>query len=271
VKTFRYAAVLALLVFASAAEAASLKIITWNLHHGRDIQGTNTVDTQARWLASAQPDILLLQEVEQFTGYGNLDHVAYIKAVLEAQTGRTYYAFWSNSSGVDYGKGQVNAILSVFPLTSAEGKAMPHSRALTMANVEVLPSRTIALFCIHLASSTANDGQRATQIADLAYWMTVRGSKVRLAGGDWNQTPAGIPLAPMHFWYTDLYKKAQALGVFTGAEETRPLYKDDSVVGRIDALFLGKSWPTWMTLTALQHVATGLSDHSAVVAEFDIR
>jgi endonuclease/exonuclease/phosphatase family metal-dependent hydrolase len=269
-KTFRYIALLALLVFATAAEAVPLKVITWNLHHGRDVQGTNTVDAQARWLANARPDILLLQEVEQFTGYGNFDHVAHIKAVLEAQTGRTYYAFWSNNSGVEYGKGQVNAILSVFPLTSVEGRAMPHSRALTMANVEVLPAKTVALFCVHLASSTSNDPQRATQVADLTYWLTVRGSKVRLSGGDWNLTPDGVPLAPMHYWYTDVYKKAKALGVFSGADDTRPVYKDDSVVGRIDALFLGKQWPSWMTLTVMQHADSGLSDHSAVVAEFEI-
>jgi hypothetical protein len=36
-------------------------------------------------------------------------------------------------------------------------------------------------------------------------------------------------------------------------------------VGRIDALFLGKSWPSWITLSSLEHVNTGLFDHYAVV------
>jgi hypothetical protein len=43
------------------------------------------------------------------------------------------------------------------------------------------------------------------------------------------------------------------------------------VVGRIDALFLGKGWPPWITLTAVEHVSTGLSDHFAVIAQLDVR
>ena len=44
-----------------------------------------------------------------------------------------------------------------------------------MANVHVLPARTLALFCIPLTSWLGNDAQRATQIADLTYWLTARG------------------------------------------------------------------------------------------------
>lgn len=264
-------ALLAVLALPAAAEAGPLKVITWNLHHGRDIDGRNTVDAQARWLAAQYPDIVMLQEVEQFTSYGNFDHVAYIRKALQQQTGRTYYAFWTNASGTDYGKGAVTAIVSVFPFTSVDGRAMPYRRPLTMANVEVLPSKIIALFTVHLTSWEGHDTERATQVAELTYWLTVRGSRVRLFGGDWNATPGSVPLAPMHYWYRDLYKEAKARGVFSGPSDTRPVYRTNSVVGRIDALFLGKKWPSWMRLTGMDHVNTGLSDHYAVVAEFDVQ
>jgi endonuclease/exonuclease/phosphatase family metal-dependent hydrolase len=255
----------------TVAEAAPLKVVTWNLHHGRDINGNNTVGAQARWLAAERPDIVLLQEVEQFSAsYGNFDHVAYIKNVLQSESGRTYYAFWANGSGTKYGRGAVNAILSVFPLASVDARALPYGRPLTMANVQVL-SRTIALFCLHLTSWKGNDGQRATQIAELSYWMTVRGVTTRLAGGDWNLVPTSVPIAPMRYWYKDLYDRARSQGVFSGPTDTRPVYQPNSVVGRIDALFLGKSWPSWLTLTGLEHVNTGLSDHFAVVAQLDVR
>ncbi len=254
------------------AEAAPLKVVTWNLHHGRDIQGNNTVQAQARWLAAERPDIILLQEVEQFSAnYGNFDHVRYIRNTLQSESGRTYYAFWSNATGAEYGSGPVNAILSVFPLANVDGRAMPYSVPLTMANVQVLPSRTMALFCLHLTAWIGNDRQRATQIAELTYWMTVRGVAARLAGGDWNLVPTSVPIAPMRYWYTDLYDKAKSQGVFGGPADTRPVYQPNSVVGRIDMLFLGKSWPSWITLSSLEHVNTGLSDHYAVVAQLEVR
>jgi endonuclease/exonuclease/phosphatase family metal-dependent hydrolase len=261
------------LVFAfSCADAAPLKVVTWNLHHGRDINGNNTAGAQARWLAAERPDIVLLQEVEQFSAsYGNFDHVAYIRNILQSESGRTYYAFWSNASGTEYGRGAVNAILSVFPLASVDGRPLAHGRPLTMANVQVLPGRTIALFCVHLTSWKGNDGQRATQVAELTYWMTVRGATARLAGGDWNLVPTSVPIAPMRYWYNDLYDKARSQGVFSGPTDTRPVYQPNSVVGRIDALFLGKGWPSWIMLTGFEHVNTGLSDHYAVVAQLDVR
>ena len=110
-----------------------------------------------------------------------------------------------------------------------------------------------------------------TQVAELIYWFTTRGTKVRLFGADWNATPNSIPMAPLQHFYTDLYKKAKPAGIFDGPDETRPVYQSNSIVGRIDALFLGKSWPSWMTLRGLEHVNTGLSDHYAVVATFDVR
>ena len=257
---------------AAAAEAAPLKVITWNLHHGRDLNNNNTVEAQAQWLSAQRPDILMLQEAEQFSSsYGNFDHVAYIRTKLEAASGRTYYAFWVNKSGAAKGNGQVVAILSVFPFTSTAAKALPHSRGLAMANVEVLPGRVIGLFALHLASWAGYDNQRTTQIAELIYWLTTRGVTTRLIGGDWNLTPTSVPLAPMHYWYTDLYKKAKLAGVFSGPEDTRPVYEPNSIVGRIDALFLGKSWPSWMRLIGLEHVDTDLSDHFAVVADFEVQ
>jgi endonuclease/exonuclease/phosphatase family metal-dependent hydrolase len=229
------------------------------------------VDAQARWLGRLQPDIVLLQEVEQFTSYGNFDHVERLRQVLRAETGRSYHAYWANGSGTAYGRGQVTAILSVFPLSSVAARAMPYRRPLTMANVEVLPGKVIALFTVHLASWKGYDRERSTQVAELVYWLTTRGARVRLIGGDWNLTPDSVPLAPIRYWYTDLYDRAKGLGVFRGPDDTRPFYKPDSVVGRIDALYLGKSWPSWMQLTGLEHVNTGLSDHYAVIADFAIR
>jgi endonuclease/exonuclease/phosphatase family metal-dependent hydrolase len=271
--TKRVATLVLMALFAVArAEAAPLKVVTWNLHHGRDINGHNTVDAQARWLAAERPDIVLLQEAEQFSaGYGNFDHVTYIRNKLQTESGRPYHAFWSNASGADYGTGAVNAILSVFPLVSVDGRSLPYGVPLTMANVQVLPARTIALFCIHLTSAIGNDAKRATQVAELTYWLTVRGVTTRLGGGDWNLVPASVPIAPMQYWYTDLYDKARSQGDFSGPTDTRPVYQSNSVVGRIDALFLGKSWPSWVTLTAVEHVNTGLSDHFAVIAQVDVR
>jgi endonuclease/exonuclease/phosphatase family metal-dependent hydrolase len=264
-------ALAAVFVF-SQAEAAPLKVVTWNLHHGRDINGHNTVGAQARWLAAERPDIVLLQEIEQFSAsYGNIDHVAAIRNTLQSESGRKYYAFWSTATGAAYGKGAVNAILSVFPLGSVEGRALPYNGPLTMANVQVSPTHSIALFCVHLASWIGNDGQRATQVAELIYWMTVRGVTTRLVGGDWNLKPTSVPIAPMRYFYTDLYDKARSQSDFSGPADTRPVYKPNSVLGRIDALFLGKTWPSWLTLTSVEHVNTGLSDHYAVVAQLEVR
>ena len=251
----RTLAVLTLLAAPMAANAEPLRILNWNIHRGENHdRSTYTLSEQVELIASYRPHIVTLQEVYNST------QAQSIEQRLEQLTGREYYASY-------YG----NLILSVWPLSSQKNVKMPFGAPLTMAATKLPNGKPLGIFAIHKSAYLGEQYsmRRATQTAEVVYWLTTLGTTSRLLIGDFNITTDGLEVAPYHHWYTELSALARSKGIFFGPDTTRY----DPRKPQIDYAFFGKTsrWPSWMVLERYEHVFTDLSDHFPVVITFDVR
>ncbi|MDQ3418902.1 MAG: endonuclease/exonuclease/phosphatase family protein [Acidobacteriota bacterium] len=52
---------------ATTAGGARLHVMQWNIGHGRGTDGVYSIERQATWMASQDPDVVILNEVEKYT------------------------------------------------------------------------------------------------------------------------------------------------------------------------------------------------------------
>lgn len=262
-------AVLLLLVctigaFAGTASAQTrLRVASWNVHHGTDVNAVYKVKEQAAFLAGLDPDVVALQEVERYTGWGNEDQAVVFKRALEAATGFTWYTHFSNHSGSTGTGQQGNLILSRFPFTHTDQKSLPYTRALTIAKMNV-NGRSLLFFNVHLSPYSSKANERVTQLAEVSYYLTVYGSYDRFILGDFNAGEGVAELDPMRHWYRDQWTTASAVGKAFGTSATRPSGS------RIDYIFFGKYLRSWLALQSADVFETALSDHYALVVEYTV-
>lgn len=192
---------LCLMVTLVSARQRTLKVMTYNIHHGNPPAREGVIDLEAiaNVIKSQSPDLVALQELDVLTERsGNVDEV---KKLAEL-TGM--YSFFSK--GIDYEGGAYGvAILSKFKLNSSERFPLPfkdglkaEQRSLAVINV-TLPGRTnIDFACTHL---DLKDEHRLLQVAEINRVLGERKVPVILAG-DFNLT-AKTPAMGMLEQYFD--------------------------------------------------------------------
>lgn len=248
-----------------AAEAARLRVVTWNIHHGTDFNTVHAVTEQADLVASLDPDIVALQEVERYTGWGNEDQAAIIDAILEQRTGVSWDWHYVNTGG-GTGNGHGVMTLSRSSLTMKVNKKLPYSRAMSITKF-CLNGRTFLFTNIHLSPYYERDRERVVQQAEISYWLTVYAAKDRFIVGDFNTEEDKPELEPMRYWYTDQWNVAQNSGVAFGTETTRV----DPSKRRIDYVFFGKGSRSYLRLLRAEVIETMLSDHKPLVVDYDVQ
>ena len=144
--------------------SSQLKVMTYNIHHANPPQkpGVIDIDAIAKVINSEQPDIVGLQEVDQFTNRsGKIDQAK----VLAEKTG-LYYQFFK---AIDYDGGNYGiTILSRYPIRKATKIDLPQvepGEARVLSFVEInLPSRKELIFANTHLDATRNDGNRVAQM-----------------------------------------------------------------------------------------------------------
>lgn len=173
-----------------ARDAKSLRILSYNIHHGEGTDGKLDLARIAGVIKASQADVVALQEVDQLTvrtkkvdqavELGKLTgmHVAFAKAI--------------DLQGGAYGL----AILSRFPLKDVKthplrGKPKQEARILMKATVTVDSGETITLLNTHLQH---DDGEtRERQVATInELYGTAQGTV--LLAGDFNAAPNSPPV-----------------------------------------------------------------------------
>lgn len=258
------AALIALAFAGTATAQTRLRVVSWNVHHGADVDSVYKVREQATYLASLDPDVVALQEVERYTGWGNEDQVVIFKQALEEATGCAWYSHFSNHNGSPGTGQQGNLILSRFPFTGTDQKSMPYARALTIAKMNV-NGHGFLFFNVHLSPYSENANQRVTQIAEISYYLTAYSTYDRFILGDFNAGDGVAELDPMRHWYRDQWTAASKEGKAFGSSATRPSGS------RIDYIFFGKYVRPWLSLQSAEVMETTLSDHYALVFEYLVR
>lgn len=179
------------LSLASAAEPAPvLRVLTWNIHHGSGTDGKPSLAQIAETIRNHQPDIVLLQEVDQNCNRsGKTDQTAELARLtgLHGAFGKAM-----DFDGGAYGQ----TILAKFPPANLTVHTLPSNGEARIAISAILdtPLGKVTAASVHL--DHADDARRNAQAQVCAAALLASPHPVILAG-DFNTTPENRAMA--HF------------------------------------------------------------------------
>jgi endonuclease/exonuclease/phosphatase family metal-dependent hydrolase len=256
---------LATALLSASAGAQTLKLLDWNTHHGVGTDGKYDLQRFVTWIARSGAQVVTLNEVERFTGWGNEDQPARYAALLTAATGKTWYYTFAEREGRT--KGQGNLILSTLPIEASGATTLSYSRSAARAQLNV-EGVAVNVFSTHLDADSA--ARRTTQMAELKAW-TSGFAQQHIIAGDFNAWPGGTEITNMAAFSRDAWAVAKAAGTtvaYAGNEA------GNTRTSRIDYIWYSKS-ASRLTVKAAQvfDVRDGgvmPSDHRPVMATFQI-
>lgn len=250
----------------SPSTGSTLKVFHWNIHHGVGTDGVYNLSRQASWIAKAAPNVVSLNEVERYTGWGNEDQPARFASLLKSLTGKTWYYNFAQINGNSTGQG--NLILTTFPITSTASYELAGDRSVARVSITV-NGRIVNMFSTHIDDNSSS--LRATQMNELKAWMT-NFAEQRIVAGDFNTWPSAGEITRMTSSYYDAWAVAKAAGTavaFSGNNgETRNT--------RIDYIFYSKG-AAYLVLKQARvydtRTSSGVmpSDHRPLTATFEVR
>lgn len=232
-------------VVPTSGGGGNLRVMTWNIKQGRDLYNNPNLAAQVSFIASQNPDVVILQEVSIYDGY----QPSMFRDQLQSATGQTWYSSWapSCSSGGCLG----NLILSRLSMSGASMTYIPPS-AVASATVSV-GGVPVTLFAAHL---DVNTDVRTREMYQLLDWSrSFSGAKI--VGIDFNSWWGEWWIQYTTSVFSDVWREV------TGSNE------NGHTIGnvRFDYLFRqGNVTPLscWVPYTEL-------SDHRPVVADFQVR
>jgi endonuclease/exonuclease/phosphatase family metal-dependent hydrolase len=180
--------------------ADTIRILTYNIAHGRGGDERVNLDRTARAINAALPDIVALQEVDSATQRTEgADQPALLARLTRME------AYFGQAMPYDGGAYGV-AVLSDLPVASFRTHALPaaeghEARAVAEARI-VLPNTgdTLLFLSTHLDHTSGNDVRRR-QSERIAALFPPDDSTVAVLAGDLNDVPASRTLdALMHDW-----------------------------------------------------------------------
>ena len=243
----------------SSGSGASFRMMTWNVHHGKDRYGRLSVPSQAAFIAQQNPHVVVLQEVQTW----DQNQPAMFEAELERRTGASWTRVWAPVTSTTGTEG--NLVLTRLPVKSSTTfkmhattnyTAIGPNRSVAQATVTVggLP---VHVFSTHL--DYANSSYRTAQLIDLMDWLP-RFSGRRVVGGDFNSTPGTYWITTMKGDFYDTWE--DVTGSSSGGGTINGV--------RFDYLFRGRSGWDKIRATSVRTLSSSYSDHSAVVADYSV-
>jgi endonuclease/exonuclease/phosphatase (EEP) superfamily protein YafD len=252
-------------VVACASDAFAqqpLKVLTLNTSHGG--QAPFSVDDQIAAIAAESPDVVLLQEAHR----AQLD--LYVKRLNDALGTTAWHGAAAqhcvagdSERCTSYTEESV-MVLSRAPFDETESRlvwardAYFAARAVLRAALRLDNGTVVQLFGCHLPPLSNATDQRNAWVAEFRRW-TDPMSGPRIAGGDFNDSPASSPIAAMTERYADAWA---AKGSGGGATHGKG---DGAFTTRIDYLF-----SAGVTVNAASVPDVSVSDHRPVVALYTV-
>lgn len=233
-----------------------MRVVHWNTHHGgKRTDGVLDVKGLTAWLVKFAPDVVSLNELEQFDGYGNIDQLETHRAALEIAQRTPWYAAFVQMTGGSTNKGIGNGLLSKQPLMSVNRKGLFGGRSVLSC---VQPFGVV-----YTTHSDPNSAQkRNIELTQILLWQT---PLPVIVCGDFNATPTSVEVAPWPTLFKDAWVEAKKLGTataFTGDGITHGSHRIDYV------------WYRGLTISSVDvpdtRNAAGVfpSDHHPVIATF---
>jgi endonuclease/exonuclease/phosphatase family metal-dependent hydrolase len=171
-----------------SAAPATLRVLTYNIHHGEGTDGRFDLARLAEVMRSAQPDLVALQEVDQAT-----ERSSEVDQPLEL--GRLMAMHEVFGKAMDYlGGGYGVAVLSRWPLLRTHIDSLPHvegrePRVALTVELEVGAGGPFVRFtCTHLDQGRDAENRRA-QAEHLNDLLVLDDGRPALLAGDMNARP----------------------------------------------------------------------------------
>ena len=251
--------------------SSTMRVLQYNTHHGG--YGTdNRYDTNrlADWIVRMRPDVVMLNEIEKYTSWGNQNQPEVYKNLLESKTGKTWYYVFAQEYGQWSSNGKGNLILSTVPFTSTDRHELVHNGDRSIAEAAITwNGRPITFILTHLDPDSQS--LRLTQATEVTTWAAAEPEN-RILTGDMNAWPDQTSIAQYDKYFMDSWAVAAANGTaiaFAGNNgETKK--------GRIDYIFYSKG-STNLAVKSSQvydtRDANGImpSDHRPVVTAFEVK
>ena len=182
-------------------DAQTVRVLSYNIHHGQGIDGKLDLVRIANVILSVKADLVALQEVDQnVRRSGNVDQPAEL-----AQLTNMNVVFGANIKlqGGRYG----NAILSRWPIKRHENHLLPkvddgEQRGVIEAEV-VLPdvNRSVIMFVTHL-DHRPDDRERVASAKVINKLIARQSSQPAVLAGDLNDTPESEALSLLEKMWT---------------------------------------------------------------------
>jgi len=253
------------------SSSSQLRVLQWNTHHGGyGTDGVYSPDRIATWAAKFNPDVVMFNEIEKYTSWGNQNQPDVYKALLQQKTGRTWYYVFAQEFGNWSANGKGNLILSRYPISISDQYELVHNadRSIAMGVITVA-GRDITLVSTHL--DPYDQSLRLTQAKEVTGWAAVQPQN-RIITGDMNAWPDQTSIAHFNTLYNDSWTVAAAAGKATAFAGNNGETKN----GRIDYIFYSKSATNLAVVSSQVYDTRDASgnmpsDHRPVLTTFAIR
>lgn len=194
----------------------SLRVLTYNIHHGEGMDGVIDLERIAAVILGSDADLVALQEVDK--GVKRTDGVDQ-PAVLAELTGmRVIFEKNIAYQGGEYG----NAVLTRLPVLRYENHKLPQSRPgeqRGMLEVHVMHGgRPMVFFATHF-DYHPDDGERLDSAEMLRGLVEKLGVTRVVVAGDLNTTPGSAVMGKMDAFLTDSYGPGDGPGYTFPADE----------------------------------------------------
>ena len=245
----------------TAAVGQTIRVMTYNIHHGEGLDGKVDIGRIARVIRDARADIVALQEVDR--GVERTKKID-IMTLLADQTGLTY-AFGKN---IDYQGGEYgNGILTRFPILEEKNLHYQmiregEQRGLLQLVLEA-QGEEFVFMNTHI-DYRGDDTERIMNVAEIRSAAQGHETRPVIVCGDFNDTPGSRTVELMKKDFLDAWEEAGAGMEFT--------YPADTAKKRIDYVFVSKSSGTRArTLRAVSArvIQTNASDHLPLLVEVE--
>lgn len=243
-----------------------LKIITFNVAHGRGTDNKVDIERQANLIKEYKPDIIFLQEVDMYTKRaGEMNQIR----EFAKKVGLYYCSMESNITLEDgyYGDGIISKFLISFsanylmPLTDTK-----HEQRGILYNRISLGTTKLNLFSVHL--STYED-ERILAAKELCRIISkIDPSEIIIVGGDFNVGVTRLGKGKYIFEEKESYEEYEILNrKLDKINNIEDIWFSELGQGCIDTIFYSRN----IELIKFETIdAKGTSDHSAIYTEFNI-
>jgi endonuclease/exonuclease/phosphatase family metal-dependent hydrolase len=191
----------------SSSTGTLLKVLDWNIHHGVGTDGKYDISRIADAIVKTGANVVSLNEVEKYTGWGDEDQPARFASLLKSKTGKTWYYNFAQRDGNTNGQG--NLVLSTFQLESSGDYELSYSRSVARVAIIVNGIR-VNVYSTHLDADSSS--RRSTQMRELLSWAD-NYPEQRIIAGDFNAWPGATEISIMKAGYKDSWAVAESLGI----------------------------------------------------------